>query len=229
MELSMISFFLLKMSLESSLSFCNELRNLALASYSILSDSYSARRLVLKSAKSLADLISCSSSPLMASLRLSMRDWTTETMLLTTISAASLFPPFSSIEMRGVWLTYLSEGLLFPSELDEVGDGLLLEKVGVLAEFFGVFTTFAFFDEGALLIGDVLLDPIQDRQGVLVFSQGVDEQRVGLASLFRQVFQLVLVRVVSLVVPLQVVLRLLYLQAANVNNPPHYSIESRSA
>lgn len=49
------SFFLFKISEASSLSFYNEFKNLALASYSYLSDSYSANKFVLKSAKSFAD------------------------------------------------------------------------------------------------------------------------------------------------------------------------------
>lgn len=62
------------MSLDNSLSFYKEFKNLALASYSIFKDSYSAKRFVLKSAKSLADLISYSSNPLIVSLNLSIND-----------------------------------------------------------------------------------------------------------------------------------------------------------
>lgn len=87
---SRISCFLVRMSWANSLSFSNELRNLALASYSCLSDSYSAKRFDLKSAKSFADLISYSSKPLMVSLNLSINDWTRETISLTKRSAKSL-------------------------------------------------------------------------------------------------------------------------------------------
>lgn len=91
MLLSNISFFLFNISLANSLSFYNELRNFALASYSYLSDSYSANRFVLKSAKSLADLISCSSSALIVSLNLSINDYTIPTISLINKSANS--PP----------------------------------------------------------------------------------------------------------------------------------------
>jgi hypothetical protein len=89
-----ISFFLFKISLANSLSFYKEFKNLAFASYSYLSDSYSASKLVLKSAKSLADLISYSSSPLIVSLNLSINDWITETIPWTIYSPDSDFSYF---------------------------------------------------------------------------------------------------------------------------------------
>lgn len=91
MLLARISFFLFRISLANSRSFYNELRNLALASYSYFSDSCSASRLVLKSAKSFADLISYSSRPLMVSLSLSISDWMTETIPWTIYSPDSDF------------------------------------------------------------------------------------------------------------------------------------------
>jgi hypothetical protein len=62
-----ISYFLVRTSLDSSRSLFSEFRNFYFDWYSYFRESYSANRLVLKSAKSFADFISYSSRLFMAS------------------------------------------------------------------------------------------------------------------------------------------------------------------